>query len=56
MTLREALLTILDCVDYTAGNCRVNELVGAVLPEEIIALARQALAEHPAAQAPEEPS
>ncbi len=41
--LREALALILDNADYTRGNCRVNELVGAVLPKEILAKARAAL-------------
>jgi len=45
MDIRTALLTILDQVDYTAGNCRVNEMVGAVLPVEVIKLAREALEE-----------
>ena len=43
LTTREALLTVLDQVDYTAGNCQVNEMVGAVLPTEVIVLAREAL-------------
>jgi hypothetical protein len=44
MDCRTALLTILDSVDYTAGNCRVNEMVGAVLPREMIVMARMATA------------
>lgn len=47
MDCRTALLTLLDQVDYTAGNCRPNEMVGAVLSKEVIALCRQA-AQHPA--------
>jgi hypothetical protein len=43
MDVRTALLTILDQVDYLAGNCDVTEMVGAVLPKEIILLAREAL-------------
>lgn len=43
MTVREALLTVLDAVDYTSEACRPNEMVGAVLPEEVIKLARDAL-------------
>jgi hypothetical protein len=42
MDCRTALLTILDQVDYTSGNCRPNEMVGAVLPKEVIALCREA--------------
>lgn len=42
MDCRTALLTILDHVDYTAGNCRPNEMVSAVLPREIIRLCREA--------------
>lgn len=46
--IKEALQVVLDCVDYTASNCAVNDMVGAVLPREVIAKARQALMEeHP---------
>lgn len=45
MDCRTALATILDSVDYTAGNCRPNEMVGAVLPKEMIVMARQSIAE-----------
>lgn len=41
--LRAALATLLDQVDYTAGACRVTEMVGACLPEEVIKLCRKAL-------------
>lgn len=41
--MRTAILLILDAVDYTSGSCRVNELVGAVLPKEIIQKARESL-------------
>lgn len=44
MSTRDALLMILDQVDYTVGNCAPTEMVAAVLPREIIALAREALA------------
>lgn len=39
-----ALKVILDQVDYTVGNCRVNEMVGAVLPKAVIASAREEIA------------
>lgn len=44
--LLAALRTVLDQVDYMADppNCRLNEMVGAVLPQEVIALARAAIA------------
>jgi hypothetical protein len=42
MDCRTALLTILDQVDYTAGNCRPNDMIGAVLTKEVIALCREA--------------
>lgn len=42
MDCRTALLTLLDQVDYTAGNCRMNEMVGAVLDKRVIALCREA--------------
>src|SRR5258708_6825333 len=45
MTTREALLLILDQVDYTAGNCSITEMVGAVLPKEVIELCRKAIAD-----------
>lgn len=41
--VRTSLLTILDAVDYTAGNCRINEAVAAALPKELIDNARNAL-------------
>lgn len=40
--LHTSLKLILDCVDYVRGNCRVNEMVGAVLPTEILERARKA--------------
>jgi len=43
--LRQWLAVTLDCADYTAGNCRVNEMVGAVLPTDVIKQARAALLE-----------
>lgn len=44
MNVRTALQTVLDQVDYTDGACTVTEMVGATLPEEVIAQARAALA------------
>lgn len=41
--LRNALLVVLDHVDYTASACTPTEMVGAVLPREVIALARKVL-------------
>ena len=45
--LRVSLLLVLDNVDYTAEHpgCRVTEMVGAVLPREIIEIARKTLKE-----------
>lgn len=45
MDCRTALLTVLDQVDYTTGNCRPNDMVAAALPKEVITLARKAIAE-----------
>jgi dihydrodipicolinate synthase/N-acetylneuraminate lyase len=45
MDTRSALQLVLDQVDYTRGACTVTEMVGAVLPEETIAMARASLAE-----------
>ena len=44
MDVATALRTLLDQVDYTAGNCRPNEMVGAVLEAGVIKLCRDALA------------
>lgn len=41
--IREALLLVLDQVDYTRHACRPDEMVGAVLPREVIDIARAAL-------------
>lgn len=42
--IEAALNVILDSVDYTRGACSLTEMVGAVLPMEVIELARTALA------------
>lgn len=47
LTCKEALQVVLDCVDYTKPAnpaCRATEMVGAVLPKEVIAKAREAIA------------
>lgn len=44
LTVREALLLVLDQVDYKAGACGFTEMVGACLPAEVIDKARQVLA------------
>jgi len=41
--LRQCLLVVLDCVDYTANACRPTDMVSAVLPRNIIENARRAL-------------
>jgi hypothetical protein len=45
MNSKEALLTVLDHVDYTRNSCKAMEMVGAVLPKEVIDLARDAIEE-----------
>ena len=45
MNCRTALQLVLDQVDYTKGACGLTEMVGAVLPKEVIALARKAIAD-----------
>ena len=45
VTILEALRMVLDQVDYLAGNCRVNEPVGGGLTKEILALARENMAQ-----------
>lgn len=42
-TARSMLMLVLDQVDYKAGNCGVTEMVGAVLPVDVIDSARRAL-------------
>lgn len=41
----ECLGIVLDCVDYTAPipNCKQTEMIGAVLPKEILERARKAI-------------
>ena len=46
MTEREALQLVLDHVDYMAYSCQCTDMVGAVLPVQVIKLARKALAEN----------
>lgn len=46
MTEREALQLILDHVDYMDYSCQFTDMVGAVLPLQVIKLARRALAEN----------
>jgi hypothetical protein len=47
-THEQALRTLLDQVDYMADPpaCRVNEMVGATLPKEVLTLCHEALS-HP---------
>jgi hypothetical protein len=42
--LRGTIGALLDSVDYTSGACGMTEMVGAVLPKELITMARAALA------------
>lgn len=42
MNTKEALKLLLDHVDYESGACRLNEMVGAVLPVEVLRLAKLA--------------
>lgn len=43
-TSQADVLLLLDQVDYTAGRCQVNEMVGAVLPTEVIVLIKAHIA------------
>lgn len=47
MNCRDALLLVLDQVDFTAGACSFAEMVGAVLPKEVIEKAQEALKADP---------
>lgn len=44
-SVRDALLLVLDQVDYTRKACTPDEMVGAVLSREVIAIAHAALAQ-----------
>jgi hypothetical protein len=41
--LRAALMLILDSADYMNGACTVTEMVGAVIPPEVLKIAHDAL-------------
>lgn len=41
--LEAALFLLLSSIDYTTGACRLNEMIGAILPKECLAIAREAL-------------
>ncbi|MEN6621081.1 MAG: hypothetical protein ABFD50_06005 [Smithella sp.] len=41
--LRSALQLVLSQVDYMNGRCRMAEIVGAVLPKEVLKIANDAL-------------
>lgn len=44
LTCREALLLLLDQVDFTAGACSVTDMVGACIPAGVIEKCREAIA------------
>jgi hypothetical protein len=41
--LTRVIHLLLDNIDYQAGNCRVNDMIGAVLPPEILRIAKEAV-------------
>lgn len=41
--LRRALLLILDSADYMRGACSIAEMVGAVIPPQVLDIAHDAL-------------
>lgn len=45
MDAATALRVLLDQVDYTAGACRPNEMVGAVVSRELLQQCKDALKE-----------
>jgi hypothetical protein len=51
LDLRDALLLVLDHVDYMHRACTITEAVGAVLPVNVIEIARAAIAAHDKAAA-----
>ncbi len=44
MNCKTALQTVLDQVDYTNRACSPTEMIGAILPREVILLAKEAIA------------
>jgi hypothetical protein len=51
LDLRAALLLVLDQVDYMHGACSITDAVGAVLPPDVIEIARAAIVAHDKAAA-----
>jgi chorismate mutase len=43
--LRSALRILLDQIDYEEGACRPNEMIGAVLPVEVLRRCKNVLRE-----------
>jgi hypothetical protein len=43
--LRGELLVLLDHIDYERGACRPNEMIGAVLPVEVLRRCKNTLKE-----------
>ena len=43
MDTKEALRLLLDHIDWEAGNCRINEMIGAILPHKILILAKDTI-------------
>ncbi len=48
MTCKEALQLLLDQCDYQSGACAITEMVGAVIPPEVLVLCREAVKTAPA--------
>jgi hypothetical protein len=46
-TLRSALRILLDHIDYERGACRPNEMIGAVLPVEVLRRCKSAANQEP---------
>lgn len=45
MTCKDALLLLLDQVDFTAGACSPTEMVGACIPKVVLDKCRAAIAD-----------
>lgn len=41
--LRQWLGVLIDCIDYSAGGCEATSMVGAVLPSDTLAKAKEAM-------------
>ena len=41
--IKSSVQVLLDCIDYTSGNCKPNEPIGGILPKRVIELVKESL-------------